>query len=184
VSIALGNVVWRIRVTVGEPLPEVPSPDPALARVPRTSGAQCATAEPRVARARYRPVLQQQPLTHAPEYGLEDRLTSADAVMQQRDKVPQPVVTLQDDHGATWRALPDLLASGPESTDFVVEVESDGQAHLRFGDGTFGQRARASASPDTSWARATYRVGNGPAGNVGRETLAHLVSADPGWART
>ncbi len=63
----------------------------------------------------------------------------------------------------------------PAGTDskfpgFVAEIESDGSAHLRFGDGTYG------AAPDPNLAfTATYRTGNGAAGNVGREALAHVL---------
>ena len=71
-----------------------------------------------------------------------------------------------------WLPQPDLLASGPLAPELTVEVEHDGRAHLRFGDGEHGLRpARA-----TTFA-ATYRVGNGVAGNVGRNALSHLVTA-------
>ena len=52
----------------------------------------------------------------------------------------------------------------PTRRDFVVEVETSGRARLRFGDDEHGQR------PTTGGPRfaATYRVGNGVAGNVGR----------------
>lgn len=71
----------------------------------------------------------------------------------------------------TWRPRPDLLASGADAREFVVEVEHDGQATLRFGDGVHGRR------PDeaTSFV-ATYRVGNGRAGNVGADALGHVVT--------
>ncbi|HEY2739932.1 MAG TPA: putative baseplate assembly protein, partial [Thermoanaerobaculia bacterium] len=61
--------------------------------------------------------------------------------------------------------------------DFVVEMEEDGTATLRFGDGTLG-RPPAPGSVLT----ATYRVGNGAAGNIGRDNLAHLASDAPGTA--
>ncbi|MFP3556879.1 putative baseplate assembly protein [Paraburkholderia sp. SIMBA_049] len=73
----------------------------------------------------------------------------------------------------TWHAVPDLLASGPADACFVVEVESDGTATLRFGDGTNGMR------PATTTAfSASYRVGSGSAGNVGAESLINCA-ADP-----
>ena len=69
--------------------------------------------------------------------------------------------------------MPDLLASGPADTAFVVEVETDGTAHLRFGDSTNGLFP-ASGTEFT----AQYRVGNGTAGNVGAGTLTQFA-ADP-----
>jgi hypothetical protein len=74
-----------------------------------------------------------------------------------------------------WEPQFDLLNSdphsNPEKKEFVVEVESDGTAYLRFGDGVYG----ALPEPGTDFF-AIYRVGNGVAGNVGAETLAHIVS--------
>jgi hypothetical protein len=75
--------------------------------------------------------------------------------------------------GTIWTPAPDLLAAGPGDTDFVVEIETDGTAHLRFGDDTNGM-SPASGTAFT----ASYRVGNGTAGNVGAETLVFLA-ADP-----
>jgi hypothetical protein len=69
-----------------------------------------------------------------------------------------------------WQPQQDLLGSSPESQVFAVEVDDDGQAFLRFGDGTFGKRP---AEGEVFLPR--YRVGNGAAGNVGTGTIAHLV---------
>ncbi len=70
-----------------------------------------------------------------------------------------------------WLPRPDLLASGPLAREVTAEVEHDGEVRLRFGDGEHGLR------PATGTAfTATYRVGNGTAGNVGRNALAHLVT--------
>ena len=71
-----------------------------------------------------------------------------------------------------WRPRHDLLASSGDARDFVVEVEHDGAATLRFGDGVHGRRP----DPGTSFT-ASYRVGNGPTGNIGADALAHVVSS-------
>jgi Baseplate J-like protein len=74
---------------------------------------------------------------------------------------------------STWTPLQNLLASGAEDTNFVVEVEADNTATLRFGDDTNG------LMPPTGTAfTATCRVGNGTAGNVGAESLTSLASGD------
>jgi hypothetical protein len=70
-----------------------------------------------------------------------------------------------------WIPQPDLLGSGPDDRHFVVEIDNDGVAHLRFGDDEFGQRP----SPGAVFF-ATYRVGNGVGGNVGADAISHLVS--------
>jgi hypothetical protein len=72
---------------------------------------------------------------------------------------------------ATWEPKRDLLNSGPDKEEFIVEIENDGTAFLRFGDDKYGKRPE----PKTEFT-ATYRVGNGVAGNVGAEAIAHIVS--------
>ena len=87
-----------------------------------------------------------------------------------------PAITLAgtfDGIATTWTPVPDLLESGESDAAFVVEVESDGTATLRFGDNTNGK------TPDqgTSFV-ASYRIGNGAAGNVGADSLVYLAVAD------
>jgi predicted phage baseplate assembly protein len=70
----------------------------------------------------------------------------------------------------TWTVQRDLLESGPDDLDFVVEMDNDGYGHLRFGDGVCGSQPQAG-----TLFRASYRVGNGTAGNVGAGTIAYIV---------
>lgn len=70
----------------------------------------------------------------------------------------------------TWSPRSDLLESGPDERVFVVEIDNQGYGHLRFGDGVSGKIPEAGAS-----FRANYRLGNGRAGNVGRETITCIV---------
>lgn len=72
-----------------------------------------------------------------------------------------------------WHPAADLIASDGEHHAFVVEQEHDGTVLLRFGDDEHGVRP-----PEGTAFRATYRVGNGIAGNIGRESLAYIVSDD------
>jgi predicted phage baseplate assembly protein len=69
--------------------------------------------------------------------------------------------------------VPDLLRSLPEDPVFVTEIDDDGMAHLRFGDGDLGKQPAAGTR-----FLARYRVGNGPAGNVGRDTIRYLVKRE------
>jgi predicted phage baseplate assembly protein len=70
-----------------------------------------------------------------------------------------------------------LLGSKPDAAEFVIEIEADQTAFIRFGDDDRGQ----APEPKTKFT-ATYRIGNGRAGNIGAETLAHIVTNDPAVA--
>lgn len=70
---------------------------------------------------------------------------------------------------AAWEAHRDLLDAGGDDPWFVVEVDDEGDAHLRFGDDVNGLAPEPGVRFD-----AAYRVGNGPAGNVASEAIAHV----------
>lgn len=70
-----------------------------------------------------------------------------------------------------WTAASDLLGSGPKDAQFVVEIDTNGTAQLRFGDGTNGKMP--VAGDDVT---AIYRVGNGTAGNVGANCLINCYA--------
>lgn len=69
-----------------------------------------------------------------------------------------------------WTPRPDLLDSQALHNHFVVEIDNEGVAHLRFGDGELGRQPAA----ETVF-QAAYRVGNGLAGNVGAAAISRLV---------
>ncbi len=64
----------------------------------------------------------------------------------------------------------DLLDSAPEETHFVVEMEDDRRAQLRFGNNELGRFPEAE-----TLFQAKYRIGNGSIGNVGAESINHIV---------
>ncbi len=101
---------------------------------------------------------------------------SASALMNFDAADAVPVITLKgsvDGAATTWTPEPDLLENGATDPVFVVEVESNGVATLRFGDDVNGK------TPDTGTSFvASYRMGNGTAGNVGADTLVYLAAAD------
>ncbi|HEX7156378.1 MAG TPA: hypothetical protein VF229_04130, partial [Burkholderiaceae bacterium] len=68
-----------------------------------------------------------------------------------------------------WSAQPDLLSSGPDDCDYVVDIDDDGGASLRFGDGENGMQPAAGTA-----FRIAYRIGSGVQGNVGAGTISHL----------
>lgn len=118
----------------------------------------------------YRPTLGQVNLTFRVAFDPAEARTqpAVDATVQD-PRAALPVVCLKLS-GMRWHARRDLLASSWSSRDFVVEMESDRVAHLRFGDGTYGEKPPVGAT-----LKATYRVGNGPGGNVGAETIVHYL---------
>ena len=69
-----------------------------------------------------------------------------------------------------WHPKFDLLSSDAEEQSFVVEIDNDGRARIRFGDGDCGRMPEAGMS-----FTATYRTGNGKTGNIGAETIKYIV---------
>ncbi|MCZ6677475.1 MAG: putative baseplate assembly protein [Candidatus Poribacteria bacterium] len=123
----------------------------------------------------YRPRLNRANLTHRVSY--DDELAqaqSAAAAMTQSLDEALPVITLAE-ADEIWTPQKDLLNSDRFAREFVVEIDSDGVAYLRFGDGEHGKQPAAGTE-----LRATYRIGNGTAGNVGSEAIAHLVTDEIG----
>jgi hypothetical protein len=92
------------------------------------------------------------------------------------DPTVKPVCVTDPQPGVDfWTPVSDLLEAGPFTQSFVVEMQNDGTAQLRFGDDTQG------LTP-TGPLFACYRVGNGSAGNIGADSLVHIVSPFPGIA--
>jgi hypothetical protein len=156
VSVARGNGVLcdHGRTITGETLPPVPE------------------------QGRYRPSLRSGPLTHEGRVrgrGNQpvpfDPEAPASAALRWDPGDVQPAIALQDAvEGLGWLPRCDLLSSDRFAPEFVVEVESDGRAYLRFGDGVRGRKP-------VSGLVASYRIGNGHAGNVGAEGIAHIVTS-------
>ena len=118
----------------------------------------------------YRPLLKGIGLTHAAPYDHASALAqSAASALRVTTRTVLPVIALRGE-GETWLPHRDLFGSDRFAPDFVVEMDEDGSARLRFGDDLLGRKP----SPGTAFS-ATYRVGNGKAGNVGAEALTQLV---------
>jgi hypothetical protein len=187
VSVALGNNVLADhgQTQPDEPLGSVPPPPVAALAAP---GARCCDqAAPEPLPPRYRPRLAQGPLSHgfdlatllAVPIGDDQAWWPASSLLAIDPRQATPLVTrLTGTLGTVsepWTLQRDLLASAADASDATVEVGDDGLARLRFGDDASGKR------PDVGTAFvARYRVGNGVAGNVGAEAIAHLVTASHG----
>jgi len=183
VSRAYGNIVLADHglTIVDEPLGTVP--EPTLFRPAPTTGDACAHGEPVAVIPRFRPRLKNGPLTQQgrsakPSLAHPDPLpfdanASAAAAMRWKIEDVLPWIRLGD-----WEVQADLFESDPSDRHFVAEVEDDGIATIRFGDDDYGERPVAGTA-----FKATYRVGNGIAGNVGAESIRHVVSSDGGVKR-
>lgn len=124
------------------------------------------------AEKRYYPHLRHTNLTYRVPY--DHRVAqsqSASATLQQAPRQATPAIKLTQNDKSEWLPLRDLLDSDRFTRAFVLEIESDGRAYLRFGDGV-----RAKQPLPGRIFSATYRVGNGLAGNIGPEAITHLVA--------
>lgn len=187
VSIALGNVIL---VDNGQTV----CPPENLDQVglqEQTGACECegSAVEMTLSPSVFRPILQSSPLTfcEAVKAGLP---ASKMLTQDPRKALPQVWLTglagvcpQPGDAGPpkpidgaipqTWLPLPDLLESGSLDQNFVVEIDNNGVAHLRFGDGELGRM------PDACTIfTATYRVGNGTAGNVSADAITLCTSRD------
>lgn len=130
----------------------------------------CAPARPERITPRYRPRLEERPLTFAPPFAPGDGARAllaapgdpapALALIGTLNGVPEP-----------YAARRDLLGGGPDARDVAPEIDDEGRAILRFGDDVNGRRPNEGEA-----FAATYRVGLGPDGNVGEDRLIHVRS--------
>jgi len=173
VTVARGNVILvdHGRTQGPEDLGQVPA-------VSSSAPCEC-EGEPgdiQIVPAWFRPQLVQTPLTFRQPLLADNpaapRFVSATKLLQQDVCCALPQVRLDSSPAAVWNARYDLVESGQDEADFVVEIDNDGLAHLRFGDGELGLRPPAGMT-----FKATYRVGNGSSGNVGAESISRLVLA-------
>ena len=169
ISVARGNVIL---LDNGRRTGEVVGTVPTQSTVDRCT--ECGPAETVTVTGLFRPVMKMKPLTFSeplPPCGCASALT----VQNPGRALPAvslhgTVTTPQGETVTAWHPKPDLLESGPDDADLVVEMDNDGYSHLRFGDGSLGRMPEAGTT-----FQATYRVGNGPGGNVGAETISYLV---------
>jgi hypothetical protein len=124
-------------------------------------------------------------ITHSVNFSFEDDeerksaatvygdMAAAELLVQDVRKA-LPAVMLKD-ADESWQPQRDLLGSDRFAPEFVVEMEDDGRAYIRFGDGIYGK----VPAEDTEFA-PTYRIGNGSSGNIGAEGINHAVTRDSG----
>jgi hypothetical protein len=197
VSVARGNVVLVDHGrTIGRHLVD-DKDDEDLGSVPvEESLAECCDVscapEITIVPGRYRPGLKEGPITFSeplpsldypaddePDEFAEDpcprqELSAASLLRQDlRRALPQIALTSTvpgDDTVIAWQPRLDLLDSLSEDNHYVAEIDNRQRAHLRFSEGELGRAPLAGER-----FRASYRVGNGVAGNVGAEGISYIV---------
>jgi hypothetical protein len=174
VSVARGNLFLADH---GRRFQDEPVSVPPGKQVPRCEGEGRLAEVPQTA-GRFNPALTRAPLTFRQPVPPRTRRAPAARLLSQDPRKARPQVGLAatpapfDGQGidGPWSVQGDLLDSGPDDLHFVAEVDDDGRAHLRFGNGETG-----FAPPAGTAFEVAYRVGNGRAGNVGAEAIRHLV---------
>jgi uncharacterized phage protein gp47/JayE len=170
IGVAFGNVVLVDHgMTVVDELPEAVPPS-TLDRYHQPAD-RCDPDDADPIAPRFAPILPRRPVSHTVPY---DATAAAVAALRSDVRAAVPRVALRTATGDPWEARPDLLGSTATAPDFVVEVETDDETQLRFGDGRNGARPTAGTT-----FTATYRIGNGARGNVGAGAIAHVASATP-----
>lgn len=120
--------------------------------------------------ARFRPQLRRGPLTQATPF--EAAIARARPASQALVVDPTgtlPAIDIQGE-GLHWKPRRDLLGSDAFAPDFVYEQEDDLRGRVRFGDDDHGRRPTEGES-----FHLRYRIGTGPAGNVGYDTLVRAL---------
>lgn len=119
----------------------------------------------------FRPVLAERDVTFRESYDHGAAATRPVIDVTTRDpRAALAAVALRDGERG-WLVQKDLLGSDRFAPVFVTESEHDGVASLRFGDGLHGLRPNVGDA-----FAAVVRIGNGPAGNVGAESLRRVVT--------
>lgn len=168
ISVARGNIILvDYGITVHEDL------DPVLAQE-TTEACDCLgeVADTVLIPDRYEPVLKQGPLTF--RQSIKPDIPAARMLIQDvRQALPHVKLSGTDPEAvlSEWTAQSDLLESGNRDLHFVAETDNDGKVRLRFGNDELGKQPEIGTK-----FRADYRVGNGPAGNVGADSISHLIT--------
>lgn len=173
VSVARGNIIpadhgtWQDWQDLGHVPPLPPAPV-------ASSSCTCGSNDPiDPPHPRYFPQLANSPLTFAVPFDAAAPGTATEFLSPSAQPVPK--LKVRDNTLHLWTVLEDLLSSGENDTVVVPEIERDNTVFLRFGDGQYGKASNTAAC-----FAASYRIGNGRAGNIGHDTLGHVVTTETG----
>ena len=188
VSVALGNIALvdhGITVRDSNETSLHPNTVPKIKHryVDRKHKDHCQTKEKKSIPPRFNPILKEIPLTFSKPVlfkkdsegnllpQINDDVSATDLMYFSEKKSVPEIILREEDSGLIWEPKSDLLIdSSANDRHFVVEMESDGVAHVRFGNDLNGARPNSDIR-----FLATYRLGNGKIGNVGAKTIQHIV---------
>jgi predicted phage baseplate assembly protein len=171
ISVARGNIILTDhgrQIDEPEYLGEVPVDKTSV-----TCKKKGLATEQMLVPGKFKPKLQKKSLTYGQPLQIND---PASKMLIQDPRLAEPHLKLtgiiaHEDQAFEWHYRYDLLDSCSKDRHFVVEINNERIANLRFGDGELGK------CPDTKTKfHALYRIGNGPTGNIGMETISHVVS--------
>lgn len=172
-SVARGNVILADHGWI--------QPPEALGAVPLAAAeGECeCVGQPRelvLRPGRFTPRLARTPLTFAAPLpaDAEGQWASASSLVKQDPRAALAQLRLATQDGQAWSVRQHLLDSGRDERAVVVEIDNDGVARLRFGDGELGMMPPAGASFS-----AVYRTGNGAAGNAGPLAISRIALRSP-----
>lgn len=123
----------------------------------------------------YRFQLERGPLSFRLEFDSSKKTIPVSSLLLTDPSVARPaMVDMTIDSGpiseTDWTATSDLLANDPFAHVFAVETDNLGFATVRFGDNVYGQ-----SPADGAFITVSYRVGVGVGGNIGADSLAHVI---------
>jgi hypothetical protein len=134
-----------------------------------------------IGKSKFRPRLSKRPLTFK---GPFDQTLPASKMLTYDIRQARPDIILTGE-GKTWTPVYDLLESGELDNNFVVEIENDGTAIIRFvelgkvgavveGNDEINDNNMNIDTPSPFY--ATYSIGNGTRGNVGPESITRILA--------
>jgi len=176
VSVVRGNIVLADHglSIENENIGTVPAA--SLYSVPRNRTAYCEQRQRRPLPPRFRPRLGQGPVTQVGDYDAEAPAAAA-MTWSMRSVTPHIGLTSTLDTDTTqWSVQRDLLQSGKFDAHFVLETENDGNSSIRFGDDLHGMEPDPGTDAAPHEFLAHYRIGNGVSGNIGADSLVHIVT--------
>lgn len=182
-ALALGNLVPADHgFTLADPVTDLPLAE-AIGAAPDLTDPEAPPApggsdEPKLTLALldrpqpFRPRLSRRDLAFAVPLAAGDR-GSATALMQVDPAQAVAQIWLRSAlETDRWLPVPDLLGQPADALRFVPEVEADGATRLRFGQ-PMGENGKVPLPEDRF--TATYRIGQGRAGNIGAGALSRIA---------
>jgi hypothetical protein len=152
-------------------------PESRLRRHPIESSPHCRKETALIILPRYYPSLDQSPLTMTASLDEESAFNLRQSVSHDAEPSMFLIQAICNPSNGyiqsceVWNWRRDLISSKKSDRHFTVEVDNAGRAFIRFGDGVYGM----APSVGTKF-YAIYRIGNGTSGNIGAESIRHILS--------